>query len=254
MEEKPLVLVVGGTRGTGMLIAHLLLARGFRVRVLARDPANASANMTPGIEVLAGDITKPETLPLAIKGASHIVFTAGVRSGRYAPERLVKMTDHDGVLDTLAAARKAGFTGRFLYMNSIGVTVPSLAATLMNLLKRNTLVWRGRVEEEIRRNGIDYAIIRVGFLLDHPAGQRAVRVSQEGLPLAPRHRIARADVAEAFLAALNHPRASRATFDIVWDRGARRESWDAMLDRLKPDMDPAGVAPRDQVPGRSPSK
>ena len=55
--------------------------------------------------MVAGDITRPETLPPAVQAADHIVFTAGVHSGRYAPERLVKSTDHDGVLNTLAAAR-----------------------------------------------------------------------------------------------------------------------------------------------------
>jgi uncharacterized protein YbjT (DUF2867 family) len=254
MEEKPFALVVGGTRGTGLLIARRLHESGCRVRVLARDPSGASASLDPAVDIMPGDITKPETLPAAVDGADRIVFTAGVHSGRYAPESLVKATDHDGVLNTLEAARRAGFTGRFLYMNSIGVTVPSLAATLINLLKRNTLVWRRRVEEEIRKSDIDYTIIRVGFLLDRSAGERAVRVSQEALPLALHHRIARADVAEAFLAALDNPHASRATFDIVWDKGARRESWEKLLDRLRPDADAAFAAPPDQNPGRSPSQ
>ncbi|HKU97110.1 MAG TPA: SDR family oxidoreductase [Vineibacter sp.] len=229
------VLVIGGTRGTGLLIARLLHARGHGVRVLARDPVRAVRDLGPAFDVVAGDLTKPDTLPKAVQGADHIVFTAGAPSGRYAPERLVRQTDYQGVVDTLAAARAANFRGRFLYLNSIGIATPSLAATLINLLKRNTLVWRRRVEDDIRASGIDYTIIRVGFLLDRPGDQRAVIVSQGALPLAPRHRIARADVASAFVEALHHPSASRATFEIVWGTGPRRESWDSLLDRLKPD-------------------
>jgi uncharacterized protein YbjT (DUF2867 family) len=228
------VLVIGGTRGTGFLIARLLLQRGYGVRVLAREPARAAPLLGPTVDVVTGDLTKPETLPHAVRGTSHIVFTAGVHSGRYAPERLVRATDYQGVLETLAAARSTGFAGRFLYLNSIGVTTPSLAATLMNLLKRNTLVWRRRVEDEIRASGLDYTIIRVGFLINGPPGQRAIMVGQGALPLAPRHRIARADAAEAFVEALQHPKASRTTFEIVSGKGPR-EGWSALFSRLRPD-------------------
>src|SRR5262245_61317248 len=108
------VLVVGGTSGAGLLMAHLLLQRGYRVRVLARDPTRAAPRLASTVDVVAGDLTRPDTLPPAARGASHIVFTAGVHSGRYAPEHLVRATDYHGVLDTLAAARSTGFAGRFL--------------------------------------------------------------------------------------------------------------------------------------------
>jgi uncharacterized protein YbjT (DUF2867 family) len=139
------------------------------------------------------------------------------------------------VLNTLAAARQTGFGGRFVYLNSIGITTRSVAATLLNLIKRNTLVWRARVEDQIRASGIDYTIIRVGFLTNQPGGQHAVEVGQGALPLAPRHRIPRADAAEVFVAAMQHPHASRATFEIVSGQGRPRESWDLLLDRLRPD-------------------
>src|SRR5262245_58766812 len=232
---KGRVLLIGGTRGAGLLIARLLHQRGYQVRVLARNPAAAAAELGLSFEVVAGNLTMAETLPAAVADVDHIIFTAGAPSGRYAPERVVKATDYQGVVDTIAAARRAVFQGRFVYLNSIGIGTSSLAGTLINLLKRNTLVWRRRVEDDIRASGVDYTIIRVGFLLNRPAGEHAVVVGQDALPLAPRNRIARADVAEAFVEAMEHPHASRTTFEIVWGKGARRESWSSLLDRLKPD-------------------
>ena len=232
---KKRVLVVGGTRGAGLLIARLLHQRGYQVRVLARNPAAAAAELDLSFEVVAGDITKAKTLPAVVADVDHIIFTAGAPSGRYAPERVVKATDYQGAVDTIAAARQAGFQGRFVYLNSIGIGTSSLAGTLINLLKRNTLVWRRRVEDDIRASGLDYTIIRVGFLLNRPAGEHAIVVGQDALPLAPWNRIARADVAEAFVEAMEHSHASRTTFEIVWGRGAQRGSWNALLDRLKPD-------------------
>jgi len=180
---KAPMLVIGGTRGTGLLIARLR-QRGTTVRVLARDPAGAAARLGPGFELIAGDLTRAETLPPAVAGAGHIVFTAGAPSGRYAPESLVRATDYQGVVDTLAAARHAGFPGRFAYLDTFGIATPSLAGAFINLPKRNTLAWRRRAEDVIRGSGLDYTIIRVGFLRGGPAGLRAVVVGQDSLPLA----------------------------------------------------------------------
>jgi uncharacterized protein YbjT (DUF2867 family) len=98
------------------------------------------------------------------------------------------------------------------------------------------LVWRRRVEDRIRASGLIYTIIRVGFLTNRPAGERAVEIGQDALPLAPRHRIARADVAAAFVAAMRHPRAARATFEIVSRPGRRRDDWGTLLNGLRADV------------------
>lgn len=230
------VLVIGGTRGTGLLIARSLLQRNYRVRILARDLDRARRRVDPAAELVVGDITQPATLQSALRGSDHVVCTAGVHSGRYASDSLVRRTDYEGVLNVLLAAKGEKFTGRFLYMNSIGVGTPSSAAFLLNLLKRNTLVWRRRAEREIRASGIDYTIIRVGFLTNAPAGRRVVEVGQGALPLAARHRIARADVADAFVAALEHRSASRTTFEIVWGKDHGGTNWNERLDRIEPDQ------------------
>jgi uncharacterized protein YbjT (DUF2867 family) len=126
---------------------------------LARDPDRAARLLEREIEIVRGDLTRPETLLPAVDGVDHIIFTAGAPSGRYAPERLVRQTDYQGVLDTLAAARHTRFHGRFLYMNSIGIKTHSVSAWLINLLKRSTLVWRRKVEEELRTSGVNYTIL-----------------------------------------------------------------------------------------------
>ncbi len=228
------ILVVGGTRGTGLLIVRLLLRDSYRVRALARNPRQATPRLGSDVEIVPGDITRPETLPSAVGNITHIIFTAGVATGP-AREKLIIATEYDGVLNTLAAARKAGFGGRLLYMTSIGVTKPSLSAAVLNFVKGNTLRWRKRAEDEIRASGVNYTIIRAGFLLNRPGDGRAIEVGQESLPLAPRYRIARTDVAETFVEALKHPSTARTTFEVVSGRGPRREHWDLLFSRLKPD-------------------
>jgi uncharacterized protein YbjT (DUF2867 family) len=114
------------------------------------------------VDVVPGDVTRSDTLSSAVKDIAHLIFTAGVATGPAREKRIVA-TEYQGVLNILATARQAGFTGRFLYMTSIGVTRPSFSAALLNLVKGNTLRWRRRVEDEIRTSGVDYTIIRAGF-------------------------------------------------------------------------------------------
>ena len=229
------VLVIGGTRGTGLLIARLLRRNGAAVRVLARDPVRAASVLGPEIDVAFGDITKKDTLPAALDGAGDVVFTAGCRSGRPVGEAQVRATEYQGVVNTLMTATRIGFGGRFLYMTSSGVGSRSFWTLALNLYKGNTLVWRKRAEDEIRASGLAYTIIRTGMLTNQSGGARAIELTQRPLPLSPRYRIARADVADAFVAALRHPRTIRTTFEIVWRDGKRRESWDRLLDRVLPD-------------------
>ena len=203
--------------------------------MLARDPARAVDRLGPTIQVVAGDITKAETIPAAIEAATHIVFTAGCRSGRPVGEAQIKATEYHSVLNTLVEARRAGFTGRFLYMTSSGVLARSFWTFSLNLYKGNTLTWRRRAEDEIRASGVEYTIIRAGLLLNRPGGRHALVMSQAALPLSPPYRIARADVAETFVAALDHPRAARTTFEVVWGQGTRQADWTAQLGDLHPD-------------------
>ena len=61
-----MTLVIGGTRGTGLLIVRLLYSKGAPVRVLARNLSDATQRLPPGVEMIEGDITKEETLAAAL--------------------------------------------------------------------------------------------------------------------------------------------------------------------------------------------
>jgi uncharacterized protein YbjT (DUF2867 family) len=228
------VLVIGGTRGTGRLIAERLSSEGYRVRVLARDAERARGVLGVGVEVSAGDITQPASLPPALAGVDHLVFTAGV-TGRFAAEPLVMATTFDGVKNTLAAARETGFRGRFLYMTTLGVTQASAGALFLDLTKRRTLHWRRRAEAAIRDGGLDYTIVRAGILTNDPAGRRGLRISQAPVPLSWSTRVSRADIAELFVRALASPGTRRITLSVTGAGRPEEPAWDALFSRLQPD-------------------
>jgi uncharacterized protein YbjT (DUF2867 family) len=235
MPEPRAILVIGGTRGTGLLVARVLRERGQFVRVLARDPKRAASLFDSSVEIIAGDLTQPETLPPVVQEARHVIVTAGCRSGYPVCEKRVKEVEFDGVLNALAAAKQVRFSGRLLYMTSSGVMTENLATHCLNLWKGNTLLWRRRVEDEIRASGVDYTIIRAGMLLNRPGGQHAIEITQQLLPLALRYRIARADVARVLVAALDHPKTSRTTFETVWGPRSKPKPLGPMLESLRRD-------------------
>jgi uncharacterized protein YbjT (DUF2867 family) len=111
----------------------------------------------------------------------------------------------------------------------------NFATRCLNLWKGNTLVWRRRVEEEIRASDVDYTVIRTGVLLNRPGGEHVLRMTQQPLPLAWRYRIARADVAQVFVAALVHPKASRTTFEAVWEARGEPLPLQRLLESLQRD-------------------
>jgi uncharacterized protein YbjT (DUF2867 family) len=236
---QELVLVIGATRGTGTEIVSRLRRDGYAVRALARNPSSAARTLGDQVEIVQGDVTKPDALPNVVRGASHIIFTAGVTK-RPASERSIIAVEYDGVRNTLAAATAVGFGGRFLYMTTIGVTRYSIESIGLNLIKGRTMTWRRRAEEAIRASGIDYTIVRCG-VLSNSAEHHAVELSQKAHRMSLFRRISRDAVAEIFVQALRHPSSRRATLEASWSSGPA-ESWDTLFSRIHPDV-PAEARP-----------
>jgi uncharacterized protein YbjT (DUF2867 family) len=65
-----MILVVGATAHFGRQTVEALLASGQNVRALTRNPENAG--LPAGAEVVAGDLTKPETLASALEGVTSV--------------------------------------------------------------------------------------------------------------------------------------------------------------------------------------
>lgn len=74
----PLILVTGATGTIGSEVVKQLVEAGQKVRVLVRDPAKALKFGT-GVEVVKGDLAKPETLIAAFAGVDKaFISTYGI--------------------------------------------------------------------------------------------------------------------------------------------------------------------------------
>jgi uncharacterized protein YbjT (DUF2867 family) len=63
------VLVVGATGSIGRLVVEEAARQGHAVRALVRDARKA--DQIPDVEIVVGDLTRPDTLPAAVDGVTR---------------------------------------------------------------------------------------------------------------------------------------------------------------------------------------
>lgn len=84
-------LVTGATGYVGGRLIRVLLEQGYAVRVLVRDPARIlGRSWHAGVDVVIGDVLKPETLPPALEGvdaAYYLIHSMGSSDDFVARDR-----------------------------------------------------------------------------------------------------------------------------------------------------------------------
>lgn len=75
-----LILVAGATGGVGKRVVHRLLDNHYRVRALVRDKEKAKHLFGDKVDLIQGDITRPETLtPHLVENVSAVICCTGTR-------------------------------------------------------------------------------------------------------------------------------------------------------------------------------
>jgi uncharacterized protein YbjT (DUF2867 family) len=70
-----MILVTGATGLNGKALIHRLSARGVALRALVRSLAKAAElSLLPNVEIVAGDMARPETLPGALRGVDRAML------------------------------------------------------------------------------------------------------------------------------------------------------------------------------------
>ena len=111
-----LTLVTGATGLVGNNVARLLVERGRRVRVLARDPADKSLAGLP-VEVVQGDVCDPNAVRNALDGAGQIIHSAGRVHLGWTGLDLQRSVNVEGTRNVAEAAKAAGI--RMIHVSSV---------------------------------------------------------------------------------------------------------------------------------------
>lgn len=118
------ILVTGGTGVVGDATVQALLARGHRVRLLARhaaDDARAWPERLPngaGVEAHDGDVTDPRSIGGAARGCDVVLHLAGIVD-EDPPERTYERVNVEGTRHVVDEAARAGVP-RLVYASSLG--------------------------------------------------------------------------------------------------------------------------------------
>jgi NADH dehydrogenase len=151
-----MILVTGGTGFVGREVVGELLALDYQVRLLVRNPAKAPAfpnqGHHPRVELVQGDVLKPETLSAAMVGVKALIHLVGIiTENAYAT---YEQAHTEATRSLLTAAKQAGVT-RWVQMSAIG-TRPHARS------RYHRSKWEA--EELVRQSGLDWTILRPSLI------------------------------------------------------------------------------------------
>jgi len=163
------LLIIGGTGTLGRQIVLQALTKGYKVRCLVRNFRKASFLKEWGVELVYGDLTKPETIPPCLKGITAIIDSSTSR-----PDDLdsLKTVDWEGKLYLIEAAKAANIK-RFIFFSAQNVEqFPNIP--LMKL--------KYNIEQKLKESKIPFTIFRLTGFYQNLIGQYAIPVL-ENLPI-----------------------------------------------------------------------
>jgi len=170
MAPAKLILLTGATGYIGGRLLPLLVADGWRVRCVARQPENLLPRVPDGVEVARGDLLNPKSLCSALAGveaAFYLVHSMGA-TGNFEEQ------DRQAAENFGAAARAAGVK-RIIYLGGLAEEGQPLSAHLRS---------RHQVGERLRAHGVPVIEFRASIIIGSGSlSFEMIRALVERLPL-----------------------------------------------------------------------
>jgi len=141
-----MILVFGATGTIGSQVLRLLVARGEKVRAVVHSPAGARRIRQADVEVVQGDLDKPETLDRVFEGVEKVFLVSPAHP---------RQVEREG--NAVEAARRAGVR-HIVKLSALGARIDS-----------QFLIGRihGEIERKIEESGIPYTHLRPHFYMQN---------------------------------------------------------------------------------------
>jgi dihydroflavonol-4-reductase len=180
-------LVTGATGFLGSAVARALIAEGHTVRVMARPESDRRNLAGIDVEIVGGDLDKPETLAAALKGCTALYHVAAdYRLWIRDPDAMYR-TNVAGSAALIRAAARAG-VGRAVYTSSVAVlgidksgkpadeSTPVTLGDMVGHYKRSKFLAEEAVSQAARETGLPVVTVNPST----PIGPRDIKPTPTG--------------------------------------------------------------------------
>ena len=192
------LLIIGGTGTLGRQVVLQALTKGYQVRCLVRNFRKANFLKDWGVELVYGDLTRPETIPPCLKGITAVIDVSTSRANELDS---LKKVDWDGKLCLIESA-KAANVKRFIFFSTQNVeqfeNIP-----LMKL--------KYGIEQKLKESKIPYTIFRLTGFYQGLIEQYAIPIL-ENLPIWVTNENTNRLILAVFAASIKHNFPSQSTF------------------------------------------
>jgi len=205
------LLIIGGTGTLGRQVVLQALTKGYSVRCMVRNFRKANFLKEWGVELVYGDLTRPETIPPCLKGITVVIDASTSRANELDS---LKKVDWDGKLYLIEAA-KAAYIKRFVFFSAQNVeqfeNIP-----LMKL--------KYGIENKLKKSNLSYTIFRLTGFYQGLIEQYAIPIL-ENFPILVTNEntyisyMDTQDIAKFCLRALQIPQTVNQTFFLSGSRG-----------------------------------
>jgi uncharacterized protein YbjT (DUF2867 family) len=207
--------VFGASGGIGGLAVRQALDAGHKVTAVVRESSGFDLEH-PGLAVVrVPGLTDPAALEPALDGADAVISGVGPRRRKDAGVAAATTS-------VILAAVVAAGVRRFVAVSAAPVAPPAADDSWLNrriihpvisALLPDIYADLARMEEDIRRSGIEWTVVRPPKLTNKPLSGRYRLALNDNVPRG--YTISKADVAHAMLAALADPATIRAAVGVA---------------------------------------
>lgn len=163
------LLIIGGTGTLGRQVVLQALTKGYQVRCLVRNFRKASFLKEWGVELVYGDLSRPETIPSCFKGITAVIDASTSRVNELDS---LKKIDWEGKLYLIEAAKVAKVK-RFIFFSAQNVekfqNIPFMKV-------------KNGIEIKLKESGIPYTIFKLTGFYQGLIEQYAIPIL-ENLPI-----------------------------------------------------------------------
>ncbi|WP_035178036.1 NAD(P)-dependent oxidoreductase [Alkalihalobacterium bogoriense] len=188
------VAIIGGNGKVGKYIVEQAIEKGYRVRVLSRNPKQVHV-VDERVTVIKGDARNYEAIAQLLRGSDVVINTIGQPKG----ERAI----FSEVTSQILIAMKQENVNRYITVAGGSLTLEGdkktlinrIGATLFKLLFPKMIKDKEKEVELLKKSDIDWTVVRLPFIVD----QQEVKVIKEDLLNMPGTKMTSRDVATFLL-------------------------------------------------------